>query len=166
MNQRFKLWFAQLESRERRVLMAGVIALIVIIAYFGAYEPFVKARAQLENIVTAQRATLQWMQNAATEIQQLRAQSTISPRTNHPLSLLTVIDQSLRQSPLNSIDKRIEPQGDNSVDIHFEHIHFTALMRWLGQLHNQHFIKVNTISIEKLPSPDTVKIRMTLYRAS
>jgi len=26
MNQRFKLWFAQLEARERRVLMAGAIA--------------------------------------------------------------------------------------------------------------------------------------------
>jgi len=162
MNQKFIVWFTQLESRERRVLISGAIALVIIAGYSIVYEPFVKARAQLENIVTAQQVTLQWMQNASAEIQQLRAESSSLPQINTQISLLSLIDQNLRQSPLNKIDKRIDPKGENSVDIYFEHVNFTELMRWLGQLHNQHHIKVNMISIEKLASPDTVKIRMTL----
>jgi len=166
MNQKIISWFAQLELRERRVLTVGAIALIIIVAYFGMYEPFVKARTQLENIVTAHHATLQWMKSAEAEIQQLRSDSSNSFPTTHQISLLSLIDQNLRQSPLDKVDKRIESKGENSINIHFEQINFTALMRWLGELHNRYRIKINTISIEKLSIPDTVKIRMTLYRAS
>jgi general secretion pathway protein M len=146
-----KQWFKQLAPRERRALIYGAVALGGILVYFMLWAPFVTARTQLENLVAAQKTTLQWMQAAALEVQQLRHQSPA-----HKQSLLSLIDQSTLGKA------RIEPKGEREVWVNFEEVSFTELMRWLGQLYNQHQVQVSTISIEHLDTSDRVKVRLML----
>ncbi|MEN8217473.1 MAG: type II secretion system protein M [Pseudomonadota bacterium] len=151
-----KQWFKQLAPRERRAIIYGAVALGSILVYFMLWAPFVTARTQLENIVAAQKATLHWMQAAALEVQQLRHQSRTSPA--HKQSLLSLIDQST----LGKARKRIEPKGEREVWVNFEEVSFTELIRWLGQLYNQHQVQISTISIERLDTSDRVKVRLML----
>jgi len=151
-----KQWFNQLTPRERRALMIGAVALGGILTYFTLWAPFVTAHTQLENIVAAQKNTLQWMQAAALQVQQLRHQSRTSPA--HKQSLLSLIDQST----LGKAHKRIEPKGDREIWVNFEQVSFTELMQWLGQLYNQHQVQISTISIERLDTSDRVKVRLIL----
>jgi len=154
--------FNQLNYRERYTLIIGAITLCLILGYFMLWEPVIKARAQLEIMVTAQHNTLRWMNTAAAEIQQLRGQSTAKPVQTHKQSLLSLIDQSTRQGVLAKANKRIEPKGEQAVRINFEKVSFTELMRWLGRLHNQHQVQVSSIHIEPEAIPDQVKVRLTL----
>jgi general secretion pathway protein M len=157
-----KNWFNQLASRERRVLIIGIIALAGILFYFMLWEPLIIARAQLEKIVIAQQATLDWMNEAATEIQQLRHNSQAISSPNRSQSLLNLIDKSIRTGALSKTNKRIEAKGKQEVRLHFENVSFTELMRWLGQLYNQYQIQINSINIERQSVPDKVKVRLTL----
>jgi general secretion pathway protein M len=157
-----KKWFNQLNVRERYILIMGSLILGLILGYFLVWEPIIKARTQLEMIVTAQHKTLGWMQSASAEIQQLRRQSTVKPVQTRKHSLFSLIDQSTRQGVLAKANKRIEPKGNDSVRIHFEKVSFTELMRWLGRLHNQYQVQVNSIHIEPETTPDQVKVRLTL----
>jgi general secretion pathway protein M len=153
-------WFNQLAIRERRALIIGVVTLGGILVYFMLWEPFVTARARLENIVAAQQRTIDWMNNAAEEVKQLRHQSL--PIKTRKQSLLSLIDNSTRRGSLSKANKRIEPKGKSEVRVNFEKVSFTELVRWLGQLYNQHQVRVSTINIERQRISDTVKVRLTL----
>jgi general secretion pathway protein M len=157
-----KQWFNQLAPRERRALIIGVIALAGILVYFMLWEPFITERTQLENIIASQKATLDWMNETAAEVQQLRRQSKTSSIKTRKQSLLSLIDRSTRTGALSKANKRIEPKGERQVRVNFKEVSFTELMRWLGQLHNQHQVQVSTITIEPQHTPDKVKVRLTL----
>lgn len=157
-----KHWFKQLALRERRALIIGMVALGIMIGYFMFIEPLVTARALLENIVSAQKNTLRWMNEAAAEVQQLRHDVGNSPIKTHRQSLLSLIDKSTRNGELDKINKRIEPRGEQEVQVRFKTVSFTVLMRWLGQLYNQYQVQVNIISLENQSVPDQVKASLTL----
>ncbi len=155
-------WLNQLAPRERRVLIIGAVTLVIMMGYFMLWEPLVTARAQLENVVAAQKTTLRWMTDAAAEVKQLRLQSNTSPTKTHKPSLLSLIDKSVRTGILAKTNKRIEPKGKQKVQVRFNTVSFTALMRWLGQLYNQHQVEMSQISIERQQAPDQVKVNLTL----
>ncbi len=157
-----KQWFNQLAPRERRALIIGIVALGGIIIYFMLWEPFTTERTQLENIITSQKSTLDWMNETAAEVQQLRSQSKTSSVKTRKQSLLSLIDKSTRTGALSKANKRIEPKGERQVRVNFKEVSFTELMRWLGQLHNQHQVQVSTITIEPQHTPDKVKVRLIL----
>ncbi|EDN65834.1 conserved hypothetical protein [Beggiatoa sp. PS] len=77
-------------------------------------------------------------------------------------SLLNLIDKSTRIGALRNANKQIEAKGKQEVRVNFEEVSFTDLMRWLGQLYNQHQIQVSTMSIEQKHKPNKVKVRLTL----
>jgi general secretion pathway protein M len=157
-------WFNQLTSRERRTLMIGTVMLGGILFYFLVWEPFVTARTQLENIVASQQSTLQWMNDAAAEVQQLQQRPQTKPSKKSTQSIISLIDKSTRIGALRGTNKRIEAKGQQEVRVTFEEVSFTDLMRWLKKLYNQHQIQISTISIEQKHKPDKVKVRLTLNR--
>jgi general secretion pathway protein M len=149
-------WFNQLTTSEYRTIILGVIIVISALSYFLLWEPFVVAHKQLKNIVVVQKNNLIWMQTAANEIKQLR--------NNIPKkkSLLSLIDNSIRNSNLNKIDKRIEPKGNKEVLVGFASVSFTQLIHWLSKLYNQYQIQISIINIERQASLDQVKVQLTL----
>jgi len=110
-------WLNQLAPRERRVLIIGAVTLVIMMGYFMLWEPLVTARAQLENVVAAQKTTLRWMTDAAAEVKQLRFNT--SPTKTHKQSLLNLIDKSIRTGRLAKTNKRIEPKGKQEVQVRF-----------------------------------------------
>ena len=153
-------WFNELSYQARWILLGSSVLVIIIWSYLGWWQPFMANQIQLTHSIATQQKTLQWMTTAAAEIQQLRQQSHHStPQTN---SLLTLIDKSMQQGTLNAINKRIDSKGNQEVQLHFESVSFTELMRWLAQLYNQYQVQVDSIHIERLALPDNVKVRLTL----
>ncbi|NJO14704.1 MAG: type II secretion system protein M [Thioploca sp.] len=155
-------WFINLNYRERWVLLSGTVLLVFILSYFWWWQPFIAKHIQLTHIIAAQQKSLQWMTQSAAEIQQLRQPLSHSVSSTNSLSLLTLIDKSMRQGTLNSVSKRIESKSNQEVQLHFEQVSFTELMLWLAQLYNQYQIQVDSIHIEQLTLPDKVKARLTL----
>lgn len=157
-------WLTQLEPRERHTLLLGALVLSALLLYFLVWEPFQAARAQLANIIAAQESDLQWMQQAAGQIRQLRANQSTEPARTDTTSLLAIIDNSTRAGDLAKVSKRIEPQGESSVRVNFETVRFTFLLQWLAVLHAQHGIQVQALSLERDTGADRVKARLTLGR--
>lgn len=156
-----KQLFAQLTLRERYALLLAGLALSAGLGYLLLWLPLIKAQQQLNTVVTAQQATVHWMQQAALEVKQRQA-ATHSDTPDKP-SLLSLIDESMRQSALSERSKRIEPHNEDSVVVSFEQIRFSELITWLGRLYNHYHIDVRTLSVER-QYPDTVKARLTLQR--
>lgn len=152
-----------LEPRERAILIIGGIALSLLLGYFFLIDPLLTERHQLTNITQSQQKTLNWMQTASLEIQQLRNQSTHSPRPILNQSLFSLIDESLQQTNLQKLDKRIEPRKETEVRVNFDKVGFSDLINWLGDLENQYGVQVLLMNVEPLKQANQVKVRMTLY---
>ncbi|MDM8569132.1 type II secretion system protein GspM [Thiotrichales bacterium HSG1] len=147
--------FKRLTNSEQRTIILGIIITIVASTYFLVWEPFVNSYQQIQNIVTVQKQNLNWMTNAANEVQQLRGHTSKS-------NTLGLIDESIRNSNLNKVDKRIEPKDKQKVLVIFTNVDFTKLVQWLSKLYNQHQIQVNTINIEHQPISGQVTAKLTL----
>ena len=96
------------------------------------------------------------MQQAATEVQQLQSQTTISK------SLLSSIESSLSTSKLKKVTKKIKPKGNKEVSVSFTTVSLTDLVQWLSNLYNQHQIQVTYIIMEAKSKPDQVAVKLTL----
>lgn len=155
-----KYWWSQRSLQERYTLLIGLILLGMLLGYGGVWEPWQKAQKQLANVVASEQVTLAWMQAAATEIQHWRRSNQNS--SNQTTSLLSVINNSIRQSTVAKVNKRLEPKGEREVLVEFDQVSFTELMRWLGQLYNQQLVEVSNMSVERQPTADSVKVRLTL----
>jgi len=153
-----------LTSRDRRVLLIGIIILSLTLIYFIGLEPFIESHQQLKNKVLAEQKNLLWMQQAATEVQRLRQQAVPLTAKSSSQSLFALIDTSIAQSSLNKINKRIEPKNEQELHISFDEVSFTQLIQWLAQLYQQYQIQVSMILLERQQRPDTVKSHITLYR--
>jgi len=73
--QRLQARYAQLNARERRVVVWGGIALAILLAYGAVYEPIQQARAKLEQRLPTQRADLRLLRAQVAEIEQLRTRA-------------------------------------------------------------------------------------------
>ncbi|OUD16164.1 type II secretion system protein GspM [Thioflexithrix psekupsensis] len=155
------LWFNHLQSREQWMLLLGGLSLLLIFIYFFLWEPFAQHRQQLIQHIHAQEQDLQWMRQAALQIQQLRVQQ-IPHSPTIGTHLLTTIENSIRTGDLAQINKRIEPQNEQTVRISFEQVEFTRLMQWLAVLHIQHHIQAQSITLERENQANQVRARLTL----
>lgn len=148
-----------LEPRDQRVLIIGTLVTLGLLGYFLLWQPFNTARHELRNRVTAQQATLLWMQNAAQHIQQLRAtRSEATPK----IPLLTTVTNSLQTGNFAKLLKQVESKNEQEVRVIFEQINFTELMTWLATLHNQFSIQVQSIHITTLTVAEMVKVQLIL----
>jgi general secretion pathway protein M len=145
-----KAWLASLDPRERNALIFGGILLAMVLIYVLVWQPFNARATRLEQTVQEQRALKQWMQNAALEVQRLRAtQVPASMRAGMGgQSLLAVVDQAARKDRLGTVLKRIEPEGTSIVRVWFEQAIFDDVLLWLGDLQNTYGVRITSISID------------------
>lgn len=151
--------FHALEPREQSVLVGGTLLTIGLLIYFLLWLPLLEAHHNLQTRVTAQQATLTWMQGAAQQIQQLRT-TTVDNSTSS--ALLPTLESSLQTENLAKLTKRLDPKNEHEVRVSIESIRFTELITWLALLQNQYAIQIQHINIISLSTADSVKVQLSL----
>lgn len=157
-----KAWWTALGTRERLILIGGALVLLPLLLWALLWQPLANGVQRLETEVAAQRESLQWMRNAAVELQQLRGQSAQASAGLGGRSLLAVIDQAARAAGLGSGIKRIEPDGSSAVRARLEGVSFDAVVKWLDDMSRQFGVSATLVSIERTQSAGQVNARLTL----
>lgn len=155
-------WLESLEQRERLLVVGGAAALLLMFVYLMIFAPLYEKHEQLLLSVTAQRDTVQWMQQGGERARQLQRKAGGSSKSLDGSSLLSVSDRTARAAGLGSQLKRIEPEGKNSVRVWLEGASFDILIGWLADLSKRHGVDINSISIDRTPVAGQVDARITL----
>lgn len=147
--------FQQLDTREQRALWFGGLSLFLILAYFLVWEPLLQNRQVLRTQLAEQQQLLHWMQQAQIEVQKLQHKQNVRQVTLPVgMSLLSVVDQSLRQGALQALNKQVQPHGDNGAEpqiaVRFKSIALDTLLQWLASLYNQYGIQAKQLNLERL----------------
>jgi general secretion pathway protein M len=157
-----KAWLAGLEPRERLLLYAVAGVLGIILLYLILIRPLHTRYHQLVTAVQEQRTTLQWMQQSAIKVRQLKSISPAAAAGLGGRSLLSVTDTSARAAKLGSALKRVEPEGDNGVRVWLDNAAFDSFIGWLDVMASRYGADVDTITLERSEAVGRVNARVTL----
>mgnify|MGYP000091253581 CR=1 FL=1 len=155
-----KAWFAELQPRERMMVIAGAIVLGLLIFYAAVWDPLVSGARNKAVAVEEQRKLLQWMQKSAEEVKRLRPAGGAVAQLPAGQSLLGVIDQTSKSANLGGAVKRVKPEGDNKVSVWLEEASFDDTMLWLENLQRTYGVQVDTIVIDRKNTPGKVDARI------
>jgi general secretion pathway protein M len=159
-----KDWWLSRTPQDRMALLisAGVVG--VLLVYLFLWLPFKKQIDAKRTQVESQLATLNWMQQSATEVRALRSRQTGGTTRASNEALLTLVDRTAKQNQLRKYIQRLKPQDGDSVQLWLEQAPFDGLVQWLGLLVRQYGISLDSVNIERQGGSGLVDARLTLQR--
>ncbi len=170
MNPQLKQQIDQLKARydalapNERMIVAGLAALLVaVLIYSIALTPLYKVVNERSSRVTQKQQDLAWMQSMAP---QLRALGNTRPTINTNESLVVIIASTAGRANIASSLAGQTPTGNNSVRVRLEGVQFDSLVNWLGILHAEFNIAIESADINHSAQPGQVNASLTLTRAA
>ena len=142
-------WLASKEPRERLILISGAILLCLFLIYSLIMQPLTSGLDKRERLLEQQRETLAWMKQSAGEIKTLRSFSSNKSGANSKQSLLSTVDRTAKTVLPREAIRRVEPQGNNQVQLWVEKAPFDPLLQWISTLQQRYAITVSSISIDR-----------------
>jgi general secretion pathway protein M len=158
-----KQWFDGLQARERAIIIAGAILVLLVAIYILALAPFYKAVNARAERVAQKESDLAWMQSVAGELQALNASRPMSQAPSGE-SLVVLIDRAARECGLASALTGQTPNGESGIRVRLESAEFDKLMVCLGTLQQVHAVTIESATIDRAAQPGLVNASLVLTR--
>jgi general secretion pathway protein M len=160
-----KSWFISLEPRERVFVSAAAVIVLFAVFWFGLWTPIDRGQKIAAERVESWNAGISQLRPMKAQVEVVAAGGQVVVPQDQ--SLVVIVDNSLRQRGLYSALQRSQPtpSGDG-IRVEFESAAFDDLMLWLGDLHRQYGLDVESgsFSIASGDSPGRVNSSVTLQR--
>ncbi|MDH3899450.1 MAG: type II secretion system protein M [Gammaproteobacteria bacterium] len=156
-----KDWLAGLAPRERIIVYAAAALLAVILVYAILVQPLYSKYDRLVSSVAQQRETVQWMQQNAVTVRQLKGANPAAEGLAGR-SLLSVTDATARAAKLGPALKRVEPEGSDAVRVWLDAAAFDVVVGWLEVMSSRYGADVDSITLERAEAAGRVNVRLTL----
>lgn len=160
-----KNWFLSLAPRERVMVAAAAIAILVALFYTAVWQPLHRGAVDYEQRIERQRELAVHVATLGAQAAQLRARSQGNFRGQND-SLLAIIDRSSREAGVRGAIQRIQPEGPNKAAVTMTGGSFNALIQWLRQLQQSYGITISALNVVRGESNGRIEARMTLERTA
>ena len=137
-------WYAKLSERERRMVLLGGIAGVVLLV-LAVVLPLGRNIAQAHQRIDRKQADLAFIQNA---VPQLAAAGPGMGTAATGESLVVLIDSSARESGIGKSLSSSQPTPDKGLRVRLDHVPIDALVAWLARLSQSHGVSVESAEIE------------------
>ena len=159
-----KQWFTSLQPRERWMVLAGGIMVLIAVIY-SVLTPFYRSITAQSARLDAKRADLAWMVDNAGNLQALNASQPL-PLAGGPgnESLIVLVDRTAREVGLGSNVTGQTPAGPNGIRVRLEGAAFDSLALWLNSLTVGYNIKISSANVNRSGQPGLVNASIELTR--
>ncbi|MCG7873493.1 MAG: type II secretion system protein M [Candidatus Thiodiazotropha lotti] len=158
-----KQWWLSKTPQEHLAMIIGGTAVLLLLIYLIVWRPFQQSLEQKALLVKSQESTLQWMKDNADLVRNMRNNQPGKGAASNE-ALLTLVDRTAKRVQLRQQIKRIKPQGDDAVQLWVEQASFDALIRWLGQMTQEHALNIESLNIDREDAPGLINARVVLQR--
>lgn len=160
-----KDWWETLQSRERYLVLFAAILVSIAILFLAVWSPIASSRDNKQKRVDAKRDTVVWMSQKKQEVEHLkRINPNMFNQTTDGRSLLAIVDTGAKQMGIRPAITRIEPKGDDSVQLWLEDMAFDYLIVLLGELERRNHIQVADASFNRSEQVGKITGKVTLTR--
>ncbi len=157
-----KVRFMALQPRERIIVAAGAVLVLLTAIYTLGLAPLYKTINEREIRVIQKQQDLAWMQSVAARLSALNGSQPNLASSSE--SMVVLIANSATSGNVAGALTGQTPDGVNGVRIRFEGVAFDALVIWLGALQKDYGIHVKEADINRTPQPGQVNASLTLAR--
>lgn len=158
-------WFDDLEARERVMVGAACIFVLFAIAWFAIWLPIDRGQKSTAQRVETWQSSLAALRPLRGQLQ--AASSSQQNSAGQGQSLVVIVDTTLRQRGLYRSLQRSQPTpGGDGIRVEFENAAFDDLVLWLGDLHSQYSLLVqsSSFSVTSDDNQGRVNASLTLER--
>lgn len=156
----FRKWLAELNPRERQLVIAGMVFLLAFIPYQFIWVPFNSGLDQLQDNISRTQKDLEEIKMLASEASQLQSASGVRVSDGNRQSLLTLVVNSTRKYLKGGVENTKE--DGKSVRVRLKDASFDELMLWLDNLQSAHGVLVKEVALERLPANGRVNGKVVL----
>ncbi|MGB0956545.1 MAG: type II secretion system protein GspM [Panacagrimonas sp.] len=147
--------------RERWLMGVGAVVVTLTLIYLLIWEPLIKSHQRNQAALEASRALAVKLEQAAGQLNS----GPVQTLQGQHQSLLSVVDQAIKQSGIGKAPERMEPDGERSVKLWFEDVSFDVMIGWLANLQQRYGIRAESLDVEARTDAGLVNLRISLVRA-
>ena len=156
-----ELWNAR-EPRERRVIAAGLGALLLAVLWAYVWEPIATDRARLVAALPKLRVQAQQIAIQGAEVDRLRNAARSRGTASTADAAIGAAAQSLG---LGDAIGAVTTLGEGRVQVAVKPVAFDALLRLLGELAAGQGLAVESLVVRVAPEPGRVQVETLVLRA-
>jgi len=150
--------FDALEGREKKVLLAGILFVLLFISFNFIYNPMTSSIDKLQSSNVEKKKLLVWMTESAASIKS--SPSSGSKASKRRGRSLNEIINSTASSVKISIS-RSQPRDNSRYQIWIDQVMFNDLLRWLSLLQNDYGVFVSNINLGSTDKKGFVRVNLT-----
>lgn len=142
-------------ARERRILVAGLAVVLLLVTYGWLWRPMVADLARLQDQLPRLRAQAAQLDQAGDEIARLRARAPAGRIERAELGTLLTRSSAMHQIA----GVALAPDADGArVKVTLERARFESWLAWIDELHRSHRIVLVSARLSALDAPGMVRI--------
>lgn len=157
-------WWKKREPRERQLIAVMSVLFVVLVFWYGIWQPLQDATARAETRLAAQQDTLRHVIATTNQIEQLRG---AQPRQTEgeAVSSAQLNGFISRTSAEHNLEvSRLQPQSDG-LQVTYNEVGFDDLLAFLAVL-GERQVRIEAIDIADGAEPGVVRVRRLQVRAS
>ena len=154
-------WYMGLSPRERNIVTAAGILLLIAAFYAGIWDPMHSRVDTLNRSISTAQKDLVWMQEKAQEVKAL-TQSNMSKGPNKRASMSLNQAVSSTASRFKVTLDEIASAGQDTVSVRIREAQYDDVMRWVFELESSYLTEINSISISQGDESGVVTVRMKI----
>ena len=158
MIERVTQYLQRLEPRERRMVLFGAAAAVLLIIV-ATVLPLHRSVAAVEQRVERKRDDLQWLRAMAPQLAGLQGNAPPPLRE----SLVVLVDRTARESGLAKSLVGSQPSGDGGLNVRLDQTPFDTLIVWLSQLRERYGVQVESATIDAGKGSGNVTATLVLH---
>ena len=158
MIERVTQYLQRLEPRERRMVVFGAVAALLLLI-IAIVLPLQRSVSAVQQRVERKRDDLQWLRSMAPQLARLQGSA---PPVLHE-SLVVVVDRTARESGLAKSLVGSQPSGDGGLNVRLDQTPFDTLIGWLSQLRERYGVRVDSATIDAAKGSGNVTATLVLH---
>jgi general secretion pathway protein M len=155
--------FDALQPRERWIIVAGALLVLLVAIYTLALSPLYTAVNARGARIMQKQQDLAYMQSIAPQLSALNSAQPSASSSGE--SMVVLIANSASSSNVSAALTGQTPDGPDGVRVRFEGVAFDALITWLGALQKDYGIRIKDAEITRMAQLGQVNATLALSRS-
>jgi type II secretory pathway component PulM len=152
-------WYG-LQAREQQLLRHGAVILGLLLFYLLIIDPVYSSRDDAEQRLQSTQQAFSVAQQQAFDLKASLSSPGGIPASG---SMLTQVESSAQKEGLRSALKRLQPSGNNQIQVSLEGASYQQIMQWLSNLHQQG-VKAQRVDIQVDRKSELLGVQLVLTR--
>ena len=151
--------WSELQPRDQRILRYSAVIVALLLFYLFIVDPVQSGRDDAEQRLRSAQEAYAAAQRQASDLKKARSNAGASQSG----SLLTRVESSAQQQGLREALRRLQPSGDNQIQVSLEGASYSQLMQWLSSLRQQG-VRAQRVDIQLDRTSDLLGVQLLLVR--